>query len=915
MDTTPRLPRRTPLAAAVTLGLLALAWYPAHAAPATAAAATAHTVRVPFNIPAQPLGEAVLAYAEQAGVQVFFESTRLAGLRSMAVTGEHTPREALALLLGSNPVSYSFQNEHSVSLERLQAQGDALLLGPVDITGRTETAQDRVFETPRSVAHIGREQMDRHIVRNAADLLEETEGVYSAVSLRDPGLSVNIRGVQDYGRVNMNIDGMRQNYAQMGHQARNGTIYVDPELLGGLDIYKGSSAAQGGAGVSGGIATFHTLEVGDILEPGQEVGGRLRASHGIGAAANGMHFTGSSVFAVRNEVWDGVFGYSERHVGNYDAGSKGTGNLSDFIGGQYDGQYAAAGERWRRDEVQYAGSVQRSYLAKFGLNLPNDQRLQLTHANTRVGYADASWDPVNSNSTAATVYKLNGSNQLESKSTGLDYSYSPDNPLVEVKAKLYYVSTRNFQRNAATLTVDAATAHYRTDTYGVQLENTSRFALGKAGTLAYNYGGELYRDAFRPNNYGDLDGDTTKPYATGVNPDGERTMASLFNNLTWDYGGWLTMSAGLRYDHYRMSGTAGLTRTGAGAEGEYGLATRTYTYDVDESQGRFSPSASLGVKPGLEWLQLYASYGRGWRPPTVTEVFTSGRPHGGGTERVYPNPFLKPERSRDYEVGFNIVKDSLFVNGDRLRAKVAYFNTRIDDFAFLDLAIDTPGATVPAFGSKMAYVNNLETTRFRGIDYKLSYDTGRYYGDLTYTHMVGSNTFCANSAYLGGIVQSDSSQPSIRVQTGTRTLASGLVVPVYSTVRAYTANNEANSQVLCGSIFGNAAYMPADRGALTVGSRWFDQSLDLGLRVRYSEGDTADQSEQNNSTLSQRIWPRYRVFDAYASWWVTPNLNLGLLLENFTDQAYLVAMGDSGSLTNLTLARGRTLVGSMEYRF
>lgn len=54
--------------------------------------------------------------------------------------------------------------------------------------------------------------MDNRPARHAADMLEQSAGVYSSVSQQDPSLSVNIRGIQDYGRVNMNIDGMRQNF-------------------------------------------------------------------------------------------------------------------------------------------------------------------------------------------------------------------------------------------------------------------------------------------------------------------------------------------------------------------------------------------------------------------------------------------------------------------------------------------------------------------------------------------------------------------------------------------------------------------------------------------------------------------------------------------------------------------------------
>lgn len=120
-------------------------------------------------------------------------------------------------------------------------------------------------------------------------------------------------------------------------------------------------------------------------------------------------------------------------------------------------------------------------------------------------------------------------------------------------------------------------------------------------------------------------------------------MASLFADLTYEHDDWLTLDAGLRYDRYRLTGKTGLTTYmyPTGITQVDLLKQRTeLLYDVDQEQGRFSPTFGIGVKPGLDWLQLYTRWGRGWRPPSVTEAFMSGKPHGGGNELVYPNPFL-----------------------------------------------------------------------------------------------------------------------------------------------------------------------------------------------------------------------------------------------------------------------------------
>lgn len=263
------------LALGLGLVLLGTAALPLHAQDGADSASQQQTAlrRVRLDIPAQPLNRALLRFAEQAGVQVFFDSQRFAGLGSAAVHGEYVLADGLSQMLQGSPVEYRFSGKDQLSLIRV-SQDDLVQMSPSVISAARP--DDWVYQTPHSVSVIGREQIERNPPRHAADMLEETPGVYSSVSQQDPGLSVNIRGIQDYGRVNMSVDGMRQNYQQSGHQQRNGTLYVDPELLSEVVIDKGASSAMGGAGVIGGIANFRTLEARDLVKPGKQVGGRVR---------------------------------------------------------------------------------------------------------------------------------------------------------------------------------------------------------------------------------------------------------------------------------------------------------------------------------------------------------------------------------------------------------------------------------------------------------------------------------------------------------------------------------------------------------------------------------------------------------------------------------------------------------------
>lgn len=916
MSTHPAQPRRPlsriALASSLAIGALSLPMGIGLAQAATPPNSTSRSL-VQFDIPAQPLDSAVLAYAEQSGVQVFYDSRKLVGLYSEGLRGGYSVEEGLRLLLRNMPVRYHFSAAGQVGLERLEESGAALELGATQVESSRDG--DWVYQAPRSASVITRDQIDKRPPRHAADMLEQTAGVYTAVNQRDPGLSVNIRGVQDYGRVNMNIDGMRQNFSVNGHQQRNGTMFIDPEFVSNVEIEKGSQSGMGGAGVLGGIASFNTLNAAEFLGPGKEMGGRIRAGHGIGELGNGTYFNGSGVFAFGNELGDLLLGMSERHFGNYRAGTNNKDNLGTEM--RLRKLFPRAWDNWIESEVGDMGTVTRSNLIKVGLNLPEDQRLQLSYMETDTDSKDAwTWLASDLNSF---YYRRTASSDINAKNFGLDYSYAPDNDLIDFKAKLYFVTTRQDRwNNSNTASVGSGNFyadyndHFQTDTWGLQAQNTSRFYFGQSNLLSFNYGAELFLDTFKPSSERiPAPSERDNPFIAGADPEGKRAMGSLFGNLSFEHDGWLTLDAGLRYDRYRLTGKTGFTTWAypVGVTGVDVLREQTeFAYDVEREEGRFSPTFGIGVKPGLDWLQLYTRWGRGWRPPAVTEAFMSGKPHGGGNELVYPNPFLKPEQSHNWEAGFNIFKESLFRDGDRLGVKVAYFDTRIENFSYLDYSVDLPGTDITGLSlGNSAYTNNLEGTNFRGVEYSLDYDNGRFYTQLSYTHMIGSNEFCSKQLYMGGGVQrNDAGMIDTVIDFG------GFPIPVTLPAYNFSEGQAINDQVSCGEIMGNAAYMPSDRGAVTTGLRFFDNTLDVGARLRYSAGRGEHLNSQGYGNLEKARWPEYKVYDLYASYWATPQLNIALSLENVTDEAYFVAMGDAN---NLSLARGRTLSGMLEYRF
>lgn len=662
---------------------------------------------------------------------------------------------AFGILLALAAQGYS---EHAKADDAApSAKENDMVLDKLKVEGTSNAQEgDWVYDELHSVSEISREQMDNRPARHAADILEQTPGVYSSVSQQDPALSVNIRGMQDYGRVNMNIDGMRQNFMKSGHGQRNGVMYIDPEILSNVVIEKGATSGVGGAGVIGGVATFNTINTSDFLKPGKEVGGKIRAMHGD----NGTNFIGSAALALGNEYGDILIAASERNLSDYWPGNKGT--LGDI-------RFGTATEKLSYDiknnKVPFTNYKMHSQLAKLGWNLPADQRLTFSYLQTQIHSPNAGFMTMVKEGPGIGKHGWVSSSvsNVANRNIGLDYSLKPEHiAWLDLTAKIYYVDTddKTNTHNADVVFRDKFWTQTRLSTRGLQLQNTSFFTLADHHQFRLNYGLEWFSDRST--------GNSTHESMLGITPPGKRAITSTFAQLNYDYDNWLRLEGGLRHDQFRLQGNTWMLSKDFRAT--YTHENRCYkkvheqhvtnelkrcvitpmkmAWEVDRREQQLSPTAAIGIKPGVQWLEFFGNYGKSWRPPAITEVLATGSAHGHGW--ILPNPLLAAEHSKAWETGINIQHSNLFIEEDRLVAKLAYFDTRVTNYVNLELSKEKPLHGGGSF-TNATYINNLLATQFRGLEYQLSYDMGLFYTNLNYTRMIGVNSVCSKRAWLGGV--------------------------------------------------------------------------------------------------------------------------------------------------------------------
>jgi iron complex outermembrane receptor protein len=107
---------------------------------------------VAFDIPAQPLAQALTAFGRQSGVQVAFDPTLAAGKTSAAVSGSLTPDQALRQLLGGTGLAHQFTSARAVTVSGVAAGSSTIQLDPVRVQGNVPPKQAELNNKPPEYA-------------------------------------------------------------------------------------------------------------------------------------------------------------------------------------------------------------------------------------------------------------------------------------------------------------------------------------------------------------------------------------------------------------------------------------------------------------------------------------------------------------------------------------------------------------------------------------------------------------------------------------------------------------------------------------------------------------------------------------------------------------------------------------------
>lgn len=877
-----------------------------------------------FDLTAGPLASALDSFVAVTDWQLGYSTELVQGRLSPAVSGEMTAMSALQQLLSGTGLAVEFSGGDTVVLvEQTISSSGSQVLPTVVVRGDVDPPE-RVYEEGAGTSVVGREAMDRSGPRHASEILQATAGVLTATNEQNPSVSVNIRGLKDFGRVNMNINGMRQNYQRSGHGQRNGEMFFDPEFLNEVEIRKGPQAGAGGAGVSGGVATFTTVEAEDLLDNGERFGGRVRASSGVGEWGNGQRLSGSALLAMRPGIdTEVLLGYSLQHSDAYRPGQHG----QAVFWGQAEDLYPDSSA----NIVDGTGQQAQSWLAQGSWFVGDDVTLKLTALGSDMeygesqsinnamledaGYYDQYCDPPISDYWAAqelcqsgpgdeSLYQISNQNRTVTQNYALDASYNPVGGVIDLAAKLYRVSTVN----DSTSTLNEYTLTTRTDTLGALLQNRSAMEFGEHW-LELDYGIEAFHDENRPDveSY-ELTASQSQSLADAT-PQGQRFLVGTWLASDWEYKR-LTLSPALRWEAYRLWGETGFNdeddRPGSADNGEPLWQFRQF--DVDRSDHAFLPSLGASfdvIDDRQKRLQLFANAGLSWRPPQITETLTSSAvPYHFPPVITVPNWRLEPEQTSSWEAGFNLSFEGSD-DYERFSLKLNQFYNRTGNYIDYVMFVNKPGDVGrPPVSAPSAYANALNDRIFQGQELQLDFEWQRFYGGLNITH----------TEQLA-----DPGSPFNESDHALVFPAWPLGGPEGQSPATYCADPDGDYdaddiyQGVCaagGNLY--APPIPEWTGRLTLGARLLQRQLDLGLNLTCASL-TGDHRYQDGEEFGQKIGlAEYCVLDQYGSYQWGDSLRLGYHLKNVTDREYIQAMGDG---VVKTYAPGRTLTANVQWTF
>ncbi|KDE40845.1 putative Ton-B dependent hemine receptor [Nitrincola lacisaponensis] len=466
-----------------------------------------------FNIQAGNFDQVLNRFGLEAGLELYLDGALLQGQTSPGLQGQYTAHEGLrALLDGTGLVA--IQQDDGVyrigSATALQQQrnlantdnADAVQLDTINVFGsgftltRDEQGYNDVYDRDMSTSYIGKTEIERYKGANPADLLQGIAGVFSGDARNSGSMDPNIRGIQGPGRVPLTIDGTEQAITVWrGYNGATNRNYIDPNLLGSIQVIKGPSLERNVYSGVGGAIVAKTIGVDDIVKPGEDFGAELKVEGSSGSVSprvprlyTGMDyrdipgftpgmlgslgdptlrvepknsrdynpFSGNDyalrlAVGKRHEDFDAMLAYAYRQKGNHYSGKRNAGYYSNV----YDSRGTTLAELNPLrglalgfppgTEVMNTSSEMESWLGKLTWKISDEEKLSFTLRHSDSLYGEVMPSRIQSSGYESGSGRIQWPlSQVDARAYSMEYTLNPEsNRWINFYSNLWHTDTRS----------------------------------------------------------------------------------------------------------------------------------------------------------------------------------------------------------------------------------------------------------------------------------------------------------------------------------------------------------------------------------------------------------------------------------------------------------------------------------------
>ncbi|QCJ69159.1 TonB-dependent receptor [Providencia heimbachae] len=635
----------------------------------------------------------------QAGSQS--SCTLLSGLNRLSL---------ISLLVASATATSALAQTDSTSTKQAKKQDDVVLFPALSVVGNLNSS----VGAGSSVLKL--KDIERTQANNLAELVDQLPGVSSSGSPRPGGQTLNIWGMGDVEDVKVTLDDAPKGFEKY----RQGSIFIEPELIKRIDVDKGPHNIMDGNGGFGGTIKITTKDPNDLLHKDQNFGAMFKYSYHTNDRQN--IYSSALYGKTLNGVADGLLYVSKRK-----------------------------GDDLRRPDgtrFGYSDSDQMSYLIKTNIYLNDQHTLSLSamrsESDNLVPWAAKRDELPNPTQSEIDKYGFDGAmkrklvqrDQLD-QNYSIKWNYIPENndwvnlttTYALSKTKQHDTRPKHASTFMSSSLGNESWVDYTDQLFDVHNESifdTGRlehqltigarwhkndrgilmFDKGKMSNPNYNYG--YYQPQFMP---------------AGVQ---ETTSAYIQDAITWRT---LTITPGVRYDYVKNKGKGNLAQTYMEKDPLIAHDYRPVSYDG------FSPHLGILWKTTPN-LTLFGDISRTWRAPVIDEQYEVqfARSSLTGSSRN-----LGKERMDGIRLGAIFDFDQVIQTDDQLQIRTTLFRNKGKDEIFRRRGeyCEAQKYGTGECDRPLSNYRNLPGYTIEGLEIELFYDSPNTFGKVAYSTIKG----------------------------------------------------------------------------------------------------------------------------------------------------------------------------------